>query len=179
MLDFSNVARPAIRGLCFGALMTLTCCTSTTMPDPGPVQSRPISAEGGEMLARAQLTFFDADAFDLSLSQSLSGKPELVGVAFAAPTSLNALPPRINAWLTEIKRSDGRIRMAALEPNPGRATRGLGAGIVFDIVDVIMSAPERRARATRLASVRAYDATIMYDKVTGTAKEVWFLRRGI
>jgi hypothetical protein len=124
------------------------------------------------------ITFFDADAFDASLGQAFAGGPQSVKVEFAAPTSLNAIPPRINVWLTEVKKSDGRVQMASLDPNAGPGKRGLGISMIFDIIDAIITFQERQARSQQLSGAHKYDATIVYDKNTGVAKEVLFQRRG-
>lgn len=130
------------------------------------------------MGSRSELIFFDADVFDSSLGKTFAGKPEAVRVVFAAPTSLNAIPPRINVWLTEIKKSDGRVQMAPIDPvAQAQGKRGIGLMMIFDLIDVILTARERIARNSQLSMAHAYDAVIIYDTKTGVAKEVTFQRR--
>jgi len=149
--------------------------TPTVSPRPGDAPPGPVSAT---VSTQAALTFFDADVFDTTLGQTFDDQPPAVHVAFAAPTSLNAIPPRMNVWLSEIKKSNGRVMMQSVDPKAGPGTRGLGISMIFDIIDAIITWQERAARSRQLASAHSYDATIVFDKTTGAAKEVLFQRRG-
>ena len=206
MGDRSIIDGAAMRGLCFCASLVIGACattapttttpTTTTPSTAGAASpaatatpgappaaaappSPPVSASNAVKPSQPGLVFFDADAFDSSLGQTFADQPKSVHVAFAAPTSLNAIPPRINVWLTEIKKSNGHIEMAAEDPKAGPGRRGLGISMIFDIIDAVMTFQERQARAHQLATADTYDATIVYDKKTGIAKEVLFERRGI
>ena len=72
--------------------------------------------------------------------------------------------------------------MAARDPAAGpdaHGVRGLGFTVIFDIIDAVMTYQERQAKAKALSGAHAYNATIVYDKTSGMAKEVLFERRGI
>jgi hypothetical protein len=97
----------AISGLCMAAVPILFGCQSTPSTDTtAPQSAAAISIEDSPPASNPELTFFDADVFDSSLGKALEAKPQVVHVAFAAPTSLNSMPPRINVWLSEVKNSD-------------------------------------------------------------------------
>jgi hypothetical protein len=122
------------------------------------------------------LVFFDSDVFDLSFADALRTGSDRIDVNFAGPTSLNSFPARMNVWLSEVKRSDGEV--TAVDPNHPTQTRGLfGVGIIFDLIDAISTMQERRAQSARLALAHDYNAKIIYDAVSGTAREVMFTRR--
>jgi hypothetical protein len=173
------------RGVIVVALgFALAACERPTAPETsanaaGPaVGIKPISAAGGEMRAQQSLVFFDSEAFDDNLGQAMKDRTEEVHVRFAGPTSLNTFPARINIWLAEVKHSDGAV--VAVDPSQpaGQPTRGLGIGIVFDLIDLLTGMETRQEAADRLALSHAYDARIVYDAMTGNAREVVFIRRG-
>jgi len=122
----------------------------------------------------ATLAFFDSDAFDSSLASTLSSGVHDVHVTFAGTTSVNAMPPRINAWLAEVKKSDGQV--TAKDPNDN--SRGLlGLGMIADLIDLVTWYTERKEREAQLATVNDFNATVMYDSKTGSLRELVFDRR--
>jgi hypothetical protein len=168
-------------GSCALTTIVIAGCTTAPTRDAGIPPSKPISASGGLKLAAPIVTFFDSDSFDTELGQTFADRPRVVRVPFVAPTSPNALPPRINVWLTEVKKGDGTIRLAAADPAArpdSYGVRGLGVGLTFDIIDAIVTPRERRQRASELDGAHHYDATIIYDKNTGAATAILFERRG-
>jgi hypothetical protein len=160
--------------------LLLDGCARPQPAQPGPVAlSKPISATGGEILPKQKLVFFDSDAFDRQLAAMMKDRTTEVHVAFAGPTSINALPPRMNAWLNEVQKSDGQV--TAVDPSAppgGNGTRGFGIDLVFDLIDFLTGVENRQAEAERLAQAQAYDARVLYDSATGNAREVVFVRRG-
>ncbi len=127
--------------------------------------------------AEQTIVFFDADVFDLSLADLLKQPSERVRVNFAAPTSLNAIPPRINIWLSEVKHSNGQVTLVDANA-PATASRGLlGVGLIFDLIDAVNTMHAREEVAQRLALAHGYDARIVYEPATGIAREIVFVRR--
>lgn len=154
-------------------------CAQPAPPAPKAALSLPISRSGGAIVPEQKIVFFDSDAFDNNLAAVFKDRAEEVRVAFAGPTSVNALPKRMNVWLSEVQKSDGTV--TAVDPNAAPAsgaTRGLGIGLIFDLIDFVTTLQSRQAAAARLALAHAYDARILYDSVTGNAREVVFVRRG-
>ncbi len=126
------------------------------------------------MGSNAELAFFDADAFDSSLSNDFASDAQQVHVTFAGTTSINAMPPRINAWLTAIQKSDGEVK--AKDPN--NPQRGfLDLGMITGIFDLFQWYHERKERQARFDRVRNYNATVLFDSQGGQVKEIVFQRR--
>jgi hypothetical protein len=163
-------------------LVGLMSCAMPSAPDsvahkPGPaVGIKPISASGHEINSQEKLVFFDSEAFDIDLAQAMQDRAEEVRVTFAAPTSLNNFPSRINLWLREVKHSDGAV--TAVDPSAptgGQTTRGVG--MIFDLIDLLTGIHDRQEAAERLQLAHAYNARILYDSTTGNARELVFSRR--
>ncbi len=137
----------------------------------------PIAGQTGAAPAapgNVTLAFFDSDAFDSSLATSLSSGAKDVHVTFAGTTSVNAMPPRINAWLAEVKKTDGMVTAK----DPADTSRGLlGLGMIADLIDLVTWYSERKERESQLATVNDYNATVMYDSKTGSLRELVFDRR--
>lgn len=122
------------------------------------------------------LVFYESDVFDLDIAAALKGGPNKVHVTFAGPTSLNALPPRINVWLAEVKHSNGNVSVGG--PEEETSTRAiLGVGLIFDLIDAVNIMKARQEQADRLALVHPYDARVVYDAASGNVREVLFSRR--
>jgi hypothetical protein len=164
-----------MKGLALAAFLGLAAC-ATPEPPHRISESRPISLSGGEMGSREDVTFFDSDAFDKDLGQAMSDHPTELHMAFAGPTNVNQLPARVNTWLSEVQRTDGRVTMRTAEATPSGDR--LGPSIIIDLIDMIMTLRDRKAAATMFGQAKQYDAVILYDSHTGLAKEIVFKRRG-
>jgi len=124
------------------------------------------------------LTFLDADEFDSSLSNALAADPAIVHVAFVGQTSMNHLPARMNAWLEEIQTNDGQVTTIDISKvTRGETHRGVDSGTILDAVDLPIPIRDRIARENRLARVKDYDASIVFDGRTGQTREIVFTRR--
>ena len=161
------------------AAITLSACGSSSdqqqviapvITVPIPAQNQPPSPPGTTTLA-----FFDSDAFDTSLASALS-KSQDVRITFAGTTSVNSMPPRINAWLAEVKKSDGQV--VAKDPADTTGSRGLlGLGMIADLIDLVTWYNERKEREAQLATVNDFNATVDYDSKTGSLRDLVFERR--
>jgi len=160
-----------------GVTLALSACSAK--PDDqatAPVIQVPIAGQSGQTTDSSTLAFFDADAFDSSLATALSSGAKDVHVTFAGTTSVNAMPPRVNAWLTEVKKSDGQV--VARDPSGAADSRGLlGLGMIADIIDLVTWYNQRKEREAQLATANNYNATVMYDSHTGSLEELVFERR--
>lgn len=143
----------------------------------GTASSADVSADGQVVVHdERSLVFYNSDVFDLTFADALKTRSDQIDVNFAGPTSLNSFPARMNVWLAEVKRSNGEVTV--VDPNHPSATRGLfGVGIIFDLIDAVMTMHERQAQSDRLALTHIYNAEIVYDSASGTAREVKFTRR--
>ena len=90
---------------------------------PPPVITVALPTQPAPTPDSSTIAFFDSDAFDSSLAGVLSTRAKDVHVTFAGTTSVNAMPPRINAWLAEVKKSDGQV--VAKDPTDATGSRGL------------------------------------------------------
>lgn len=152
-------------------------------PPPAPPPPAPPAAVAAKPAAAAvrsqkSLVFFDSEVFDLSFADVLKEGDDQIHVDFAGPTSLNSFPSRMNVWLSEVKKSDGTVTV--VDPKQPGETRGLfGVGIIFDLIDAINTMQERKEQSARLALTHNYNAKIIYDAASGTAREVLFTRRPV
>ena len=154
---------------------TIAGCAPNS-PQPVIAKLQMATAPASDRQGDASVVFFDADVFDLTLADELKLGTDQVHVNFAAPTSLNSFPPRMNTWLAEVKKTDGKI--SVVDPSHPPGTRGIfGIGMIFDLIDAINTMQTRRALAQRMALVDVYDAKILYDSANGMAREVVFTRR--
>jgi hypothetical protein len=160
------------------AAITVSACGSSSDQQAAPPvitvpiasQNQPPSPPGTTTLA-----FFDSDAFDTSLAGALS-KSQDVRITFAGTTSVNAMPPRVNAWLAEVKKSDGQV--VAKDPADTTGSRGLfGLGMIADLIDLVTWYNERKEREAQLATVNDFNATVNYDSKTGSLRDLVFERR--
>jgi hypothetical protein len=100
-----------------------------------------------------------------------------VRITFAGTTSVNAMPPRINAWLAEVQKSDGQV-IAKDPENANTDSRGLfGLGMIADLIDLVTWYNERKEREAQLATVNNYNATVLYDSKTGSLEGLVFEQR--
>jgi hypothetical protein len=59
--------------------------------------------------AKTNITFIDINKFDAELSASLAGKSEPISVSFYEKVSPNAMPERLQKWLTTVERTGGKV----------------------------------------------------------------------
>jgi hypothetical protein len=160
-----------------GMAVSLSACgSSADQQAAAPVITVPIPSQAAPTPGTTTLAFYDSDAFDSSLAGVLSTKVNDVHITFAGTTSVNAMPPRINAWLAEVKKSDGQV--VAKDPTDATGSRGLlGLGMIADLIDLVTWYTERKEREAQLATVNDFNATVMYDAKTGSLRELVFERR--
>ena len=91
--------------LAAAAVALSACAPQTDQPPAEPLFVAPVAPQVGQTGDAPPLTFFDSDAFDSTLATALSSGQKDVHITFAGTTSVNQMPPRINAWLAEVKRA--------------------------------------------------------------------------
>ena len=156
--------------------LALASCSEPSDEDTAPVIQVPIAGQAAPKPDRSTLAFYDSDAFDSSLAQALSSGTKDVHVTFAGTTNVNAMPPRINAWLAEVKKSNGDV--VAKDPADPNGSRGLlGLGMIADIVDLVTWYQQRKEREAQLATANSYNALVMYNAQTGSLRELVFEQR--
>ena len=150
------------------ALM-LGACADQTANAPQPTFTTSPTGAVTERLA-----FFDSDAFDTSLAGALGSNPNQLEVTFPGNTQINQMPPRLNAWLTQVQKSNGSV----VAKDPANPNRGfLGLGMIADVIDLISWYRERSQRQAQLATADNYNATLLYDSKSGTLKNIVFSRK--
>jgi hypothetical protein len=82
-----------------GVIATLVGCASET------------SLVNSKVEAKSNIVFIDIGKFDSELHASLSEKSEPVVVTFYDKVSPNAMPERLQKWLTSVERSGGKIEI--------------------------------------------------------------------
>jgi len=121
-----------------------------------------------------RLAFFDSDAFDSSLASALGSNPNQLEVTFPGNTRVNQMPPRVNAWLTQVQKNNGTV----VAKDPANPRRGfLGRGMIADVIDLISWYRERSQRQAQLATADNYNATLLYDSKSGVLKNIVFSRK--
>jgi hypothetical protein len=89
------------RLLVLGALLaTLSACETLPAPDSSAAEAPP-----------EQLNFLDTPGFDQRLSSSLSAQLPTVNVGFYDKVSPNALPERLQAWLSAVEAGGGKVKV--------------------------------------------------------------------
>lgn len=120
--------------------------------------------------AATRIDFLDTMSFDQDLSNALTAQPPEVRVVPLAPVNLNAMPERLDKWLSAIRQSGGAVR--------AQAAKGNGRGILGAGIDVVVALFDLGRERVLYAPAAAYDATIQYDKASGTVGEIILARRG-
>jgi hypothetical protein len=119
-----------------------------------------------------QVVFADLAVFDDDLSSRLRGGPEMLVVAFAGPTSINQMPPRVDRWLSAVHAGGGAVEATPVSPD-GIRTRGVVSAAI-DLVGRLVGAVREQ---TLYAPAAAYDAEVLYVPGTGQVREIRFTRR--
>jgi hypothetical protein len=149
--------------------LLLGACSDQNANVPQPTFSTSASGAVSERLA-----FFDSDAFDASLANALASNPHELQLTFPGNTQLNQMPPRVNAWLTQVQKNNGTV----VAKDPANPSRGfLGLGMIADVIDLISWYRERSQRQTQLATADNYNATLLYDSKSGVLKDIVFSRK--
>ncbi|PHS78474.1 MAG: hypothetical protein COB59_06810 [Rhodospirillaceae bacterium] len=121
--------------------------------------------------ATKEVTFLDLSGFDEDMSMNLGERNKNVVVVAPAKFSLNAIPERLEKWLSAVKDSGGKVQ--AKEEKTTVATRGiLGA-----LIDLTVSAVKAKKGLDQLATAENYNVLLTYDKQTGQVKDVLFYHR--
>jgi hypothetical protein len=153
------------------AVFLAACGTSDDTGGSRPVDpSRPI-------------VFLDSDVFDVDLARSLAIAPDSVSVTAAAPMNVNAVPPRLNAWMAAVQSRGGAVRL--VRRDPGAAQQQQFFGLLLPIVGPALAAlfPDKAdvrqyMRESRTyARAEGYDMRVVYSAGSGQIEEIVFERK--
>jgi hypothetical protein len=148
-----------------GLSILLVSCSTTTV-------SLNENAKASPMVG-----FVDIDKFDRDLTASLVEPLEVVNVSFYEKISPNAIPQRIQKWISATEKNGGRVTIQPppneLAPKNPMALFGL-FGSLFNTVKSVIDAQGD----PRLEKVKGHDAVILLERnkqgevVVGTVKFV-------
>jgi hypothetical protein len=121
------------------------------------------------------LTFYDSDGFDRDLSASLRSKPENVRIKVLGTMSVNKIPPRLGAWLNEVRKGGGKV---AVQPDKDQTASDRSFSLLGGVIDGMLASISYIEQRNRYGPASYYDAHIYADtgsaSITGvvfTAKE--------
>jgi len=160
-----------------GAL--LTACASVHDAPPGRdtlavTPSHDNTTPAGEILPESSVDFFDIYTFDRRLSSDLRDDPTTVAVYFQVPASVNDIPDRLGKWLTMVENYGGTV-----EPreDPNYQTRGLITGGISVAFGAFASLYQVIRDKVLYNPVKAYNATVFYNRSNGMMTRVIFTRK--
>ena len=88
-----------------------------------------------------QIDFFDSEVFDYKLGLSLIRNLPVVEVKVIAPFTTNAIPERIEKWLSAVDQHGGKVEV---KPDPAYGTK---RGVISEAIDLAISAYEAVKKA--------------------------------
>lgn len=149
-----------IHRLCF----TIACmvCIGVFLHACGP-RSAPQEAPGGP------LAFYDSTTFDNKLSSALAANPPEVIIEFPAPVTLNAIPTRLDHWLSKVEEYDGEVELVPVGP--------ADKGIFSEAMSFVVSVYEYLKEKALYFPVKEYDVEIHYARDSGNVEKVVFQRK--
>jgi hypothetical protein len=113
--------------------------------------------------ASPDVGFVDIDKFDRDLTASLAEPLQVVSVTFFDKTSPNAIPPRIQKWISATEKNGGKVTIQPppneLAPKDPFALIGL-FGSLFNTVKSLIDAQGD----PRLEKVKGHDAVIYLER---------------
>jgi hypothetical protein len=130
----------------------------TTMPSrlliPILVLATCLPAQAQEQ-ASSSLTFLDSRLFDGALSRELAKDKETVEVEVSGKMSLNAIPQRLDQWITTVGES-GELTLKATEPP-------LKPKFVAALIPVVYNVIKQIHADRTFDPARKYNATVLYS----------------
>lgn len=122
------------------------------------------------------VSFFDSNNFDKRLSSTLRRGSEAVVVTFEASSSVNAIPERLNKWLSAVEKYDGTVQFQPDPDYPALATRGL-PGLESLVIGAFTLLYDAIANKILYGPVKGYDTTVYYIKGSGTMTKIVFTHK--
>ncbi len=126
-----------------------------------PEAAAPAAAESA--VTAEELTFFDSLAFDKDLSSTLGKQPSGAMVVPSGPFSPNALPPRLEKWLSVVLKSGGSVKLKKVSSEPP------ARGILSDVIELSVKSHQDAEQNAMYAAAKAYDVLVTFNSndVTG------------
>lgn len=163
----------------FVVVALLTACASVHDAPPSRASlaatpSRDNTTTADSPLPESSVDFFDTYTFDRRLASGLRDEPTTVDVYFRAPASVNAIPDRLGKWLTMVEKYGGTV-----EPreDPNDQTRGLITGGLSVVFGAFASLYQVIHNKLLYRPVKAYNATVFYNRSNGMMTRVVFTRK--
>ena len=118
-----------------------------------------------------QIRFMNSEAFDAQLADAMIDDEEIISVQILFAFDLNAIPPRIDRWLSVIKKSGGTV---VLKDARQFSTRG----IVRSITDLTLRYIQFVSDRAKYGHAVHYDVELHYSVPEGV-KYLLFKRRRV
>lgn len=160
-----------------GALLTACASVHDAPPGRDPLAVTPShdhTTPASKVLPESAVDFFDIYSFDRRLSSDLRDDLTTVAVYFQAPASVNDIPDRLGKWLTMVEKYGGTV-----EPreDPDYQTRGLITGGISVVFGAFASLYQVVHNKVLYNPVKAYNATVFYNRSNGNMTRVMFTRK--
>ena len=152
-------------------VLLLAACAPTKMADAPPVDpSKPI-------------VFYDTAAFDTEVARTLAVTPDKISVQTVGPVTVNAVPPRLNAWMAAVQTRGGNVNMIGRDPAAPQQQQFLSILLPIATAALAVFLPDKAdiRQALRDSEVYGkadrYDMNVYYVPSSGAISEVVFNRR--
>jgi hypothetical protein len=109
------------------------------------------------------LVFSDNSKFDSQLSDYLGDDPAKFTIDPVTDMSPNDLPPRLEKWLSVVKKSGGKVKLQKAPPVTAADGPTSRTFIITELIDLAVTAYEYISEMRLYSSAKAYDATVVYD----------------
>ena len=151
------------RLLMLSLMLAQVACVAVSPVSPDPERMPSESSAGITAPALPKLDFIDLATFDHSLARSLRAELATVEVHFLDQVSPNAVPERLQKWLSSLEAQGGLLKV---EPPPGDA-RTRNPMALFSLIGSLISGI-RQLNDWQVESV--YSATKGHDAVLSLAR---------
>lgn len=115
---------------------------------------------------KEKISYVDTNAFDRSLTSSLSANLDRVEIPIDDKISPIAIPERLNKWLAAVDANGGSVQVKQVEADSGGKTRRFPIallGLAIEVVRLLRADPQE----TRYQPAANYDAELLVRQGPG------------
>ena len=115
---------------------------------------------------KEKISYVDTNAFDRSLTSSLSANLDRVEIPIDDEISPIAIPERLNKWLAAVDANGGSVQVKQVEADSGGKTRSFPIallGLASEVVRLLRADPQE----TRYQPAANYDAELLVRQGPG------------
>ena len=163
---------PLLRPIALAVILT-TGCASVGDQNKEPAKQTEVVSGNTKATTKNNsenptIELFDSGLFDAKLSNTLSKGPDEVFVKPLGDTNVNAIPERLDKWLSYIENKGGSVE---LKPDPKEKSRFIG-----EIIELGIKIYQAIYDSALYSPAENYNATVYY-KNNGHITEVVFSKR--